>query len=266
MKYWRQFLGTLAALALIYPLVLYCGQKHLYLFPDKGYISPAEKNMPEFIEKPFITADGMRIMGWYAKGEDDKPAVLFFHGNSGQIAKFAPSMKPYIDNGYTVFMSEYRGFGGTIGEFTQDTLYADAAAAFDFLYNTLGHSEIIVFGYSMGTAAASFVAANRPLLGLVLAAPFYSLKSVAGEQHIPLATMMLKYELPSFQFIKKYQNPLLIIHGDSDTLIDYHHGQDLFAICPSKNKMFRLIPEQSHNALFFGNKGHPEVLKWLDSF
>lgn len=266
MKYWRQILGTLATFALIYPVVLYCGQKHLYLFPDRVYISPGAKGLSEFTEKPFMSADGLKIMGWYAKGRKEKPAILFFHGNSGQIALFAPSMKPYVDAGYTVYMSEYRGFGGTLGEFTQDFLYKDAMKAFDFLHNDLGHENIIVYGYSMGTAAASFTAANRPARGLILAAPFYSLKKVAGEQHIPLATAVLKDELPSYQFVQSLDKPLLIVHGEDDTLIHPHHGEDLFNLCPSKEKEFRLIPEQSHNALFFKDKGHAEVLKWLTAF
>lgn len=262
MRYWRQFLGTLAGLALIYPMVLYCGQKHLYLFPDKRYISPIENGMPQFVEKPFTATDGIQIMGWYAKGDAEKPALLFFHGNSGQIAKFAPSMKLYIDNGYSVYMSEYRGFGKTVGEFTQDTLYSDAKEAFDFLHNTLGHREIIVYGYSMGTAAASAAAANRPARGLILAAPFYSLKKVVNDQPIPLATAALKYELPSYKFVKNFSKPLLIIHGAKDTLIAPKHGKELYDISPSSDKTFAIIPEQSHNALFFENKAHPVVLEW----
>lgn len=76
MKHWREFLGGLAALALIYPVVLYCGQQHLYLFPDRGYVSPRDKGLPQFEEKPFTAADGLKIMGWYAKGDADKPALL----------------------------------------------------------------------------------------------------------------------------------------------------------------------------------------------
>ncbi len=263
MRYWRNVLGGLAVLALIYPLVLYCGQKHLYLFPDLGYISPTECGMTQFEEKPFTAADGMRIMSWYAKGDDDKPALLFFHGNSGQIAKFAPSMKPYIEDGYSVLMSEYRGFGGTAGEFTQQTLYDDALAAYDFLHDKLGHPRIIAYGYSMGTAAASAVAGYRTLHGLILAAPFYSLKKIAGEKNIPLATVALKYELPSYAFIKNYHQPLFIIHGTEDTLIPPQHGQDLFALAPAQDKDLALIKGVSHNALFFGKRAHPVVLDWL---
>lgn len=265
MKYWRQFLGTLAGLALVYPLVLYCGQQHLYLFPDKLYISPAQKGLPQFEENPFTTPDGLKIMGWYSKGDADKPALLFFHGNSGQIAKFAPSMKTYIDNGYTVYMSEYRGFGGTLGNFTQQTLYQDAIAAFDFLHHKLGHSDIVVYGYSMGTAAAAATAANRPARGLVLAAPFYSLKKVVSDQPVPLGVSVLKYELPSYRFIKAYKGPLLIVHGTSDTLIAPRHGRELYDLSSSADKQLVLIPEQSHNALFFGDKAHPLVIEWLRS-
>ncbi len=266
MKYWRNILGGLAVSALIYPVVLYCGQKHLYLFPDKGYVSPESCDMQMFREMPFASFDGMRIMGWYVKGDDDKPALLFFHGNTGQIALFAPAMKTYADAGYTVYMSEYRGFGGTPGDFTQQALYEDAQAAYDFLHDALGHRDIIAYGYSMGTAAAAAAAGKRAVSGLILAAPFYSLKKIAGEKNIPLATMALKYELPSYSFIKNYRRPLLVVHGDEDTLIPPQHGQDLFALAPAKDKTLMLMKGQSHNALFFGDKAHTAVLGWLAAF
>lgn len=266
MKHWRNIFGGLAIFALAYPLVLYCGQKHLYLFPDKGYISPEACGMNGFQEAPFASYDGMRIMSWYAKGDDDKPALLFFHGNTGQISLFAPAMKTYTDAGYTVLMSEYRGFGGTPGDFTQQTLYKDALAAYDFLHDTFGHADIIVYGYSMGTAAASAVAGQRPAQGLILAAPFYSLKKIAGEKNIPLATVALKYELPSYLFVQNYRRPLLVVHGTEDTLIPPKHGQDLFALAPAKDKMLLLMKGLSHNALFFGDQAHPKILNWLAPF
>lgn len=108
-------------------------------------------------------------MCWYAKGNPDKPAILFFHGNAGQIATFSLQMAAYLREGYSVMMPEYRGFASTPGEFSQENIYRDGAAAYDFLHRQLGHSDIIIFGYSMGAAAAAAVAAQRPAQGLVLA-------------------------------------------------------------------------------------------------
>lgn len=176
----RQKTGKVAAAIVsgcaLYIFLLYLLQNCFIIFPDSSYISPQQAGIPRFQEKPFTADDGTKIMCWYAKGNPDKPAILFFHGNAGQIATFSLQMAAYLRKGYSVMMPEYRGFASTPGEFSQENIYRDGAAAYDFLHRQLGHSDIIIFGYSMGAAAAAAVAAQRPAQGLVLAAPFYSLK------------------------------------------------------------------------------------------
>lgn len=238
-------------------------QDRFIFFPDRFYVSPAIAGVPQFEEKPFLSTDGAEIMSWYFKGNDDKPALLFFHGNAGQIATFAPKMINYVLAGYPVLMAEYRGFGTTPGKLSQSAMYDDALAAYDFLQNELGQSEIVVFGYSMGTAAASAAAAQRPAAGLILAAPFYSLARVVGEKPVPGAKLVLKNELPSYRFVEKFAAPLLIVHGDNDRLIPPHHGQDLFNLSKAADKEFKLIPGESHNGLFFDLGNHRIMLEWL---
>lgn len=250
----------------IYSFVLYFIQESFYVFPDKYYISPLDINMPQMEEKIFINKNNIPITNWYHKGNPDKPAILFFHGNKGQIARFSKQMIPYINNGYTVMMSEYQGFGNTLGTFTQENIYSDAVEAFDFLYNNLGHKKIYVFGYSMGTAPASYLAFYKTdTQGLILAAPFYSLKKIAGEKYIPLARQLIKYELPSYKFIQKYNRPLLILHGEDDTLIPYKHGIDLYNINISKNKSIRIIPNTDHAELFFNDKISASIIDWIEN-
>ena len=155
----RQKTGKVAAAIVsgcaLYIFLLYLLQNCFIIFPDSSYISPQQAGIPRFQEKPFTADDGTKIMCWYAKGNPDKPAILFFHGNAGQIATFSLQMAAYLRKGYSVMMPEYRGFASTPGEFSQENIYRDGAAAYDFLHRQLGHSDIIIFGYSMGAAAAA---------------------------------------------------------------------------------------------------------------
>lgn len=253
----------LIALFVIYLICLYAVQDKLIFFPDKNYVGPQSAGAANFTEVPLVTADSRMIMSWYVKGDIDKPAILFFHGNAGQIATFAPKLEIYRAAGYSILMPEYRGFASTTGELTEDTMYADAIIAFDYLQRQLKHKQIVVFGYSMGTAQASFVADIRHADALILAAPFSSLYRLVGEKHIPFAQRVLKKRLESEKYIAEYKNPLLVVHGGSDSLIPPHHSQIMFNRAVSKDKEFVLVPGVNHNQLFYDEENHQVIFNWL---
>lgn len=259
-----KFFRNLVIFACAYSVILYLTQEHFYLNPDKEYISPKDCNMPLFDEVIIKTDDNISIMNWYAKGDKDKPVILFFHGNRAQIAEFAPSLRPYIENGFSIMLSEYRGFGASEGSFTQENMYKDAEKVYDYIKHNLNHKDIFVLGYSLGTAPASYLAKEKKPKGVILLAPFYSLKEIAGEKYIPLAKYIIKYDMPSYKYIKKYTGPLLIVHGKDDMLIPAHHGKNLYNISQSSQRKLIILPKLAHNTLFFkSNEGHSHVIKWI---
>ena len=221
--------------------------------------------MEQFRELPMITPDGKRIMAWYYKGKPSKPVILFFHGNAGQIARFAPQMKTYIKEGYSVLMPEFRGFAGSEGYLSESAMYEDAEMWFDFLRQQSGHRRIVVFGYSMGTAPASRLAGTRQPDAVVLAAPFYSLRREVADKKVLFATWVLKRNLESNRYIAEYIRPLLIIHGGKDRLINPRHGQDLFELSPAEDKKFELVQGVNHYRLFFDEKNHQRIVEWLNA-
>ncbi len=257
-------ISSVAAAALfVYLVCLYAVQDYLIFYPDKFYVGPAGAGTPEFEEMPLTTADGHLVMAWYAKGDPDKPAILFFHGNAGQVATFAPHLRAYIEAGYPVLMPEYRGFAHSGGKLTEDTMYADAVVAFDYLKHRLGHDKVVVFGYSMGTAPASALAGMREPNAVILAAPFRSLYREVVDKPVPLARLVLTNHLESDKYIVRYDGPLLIIHGLDDKLILPRHGKELFALSPSEDKELRLVEGVDHNRLFFDDANHQIMLDWL---
>lgn len=260
-----RFIVAFAGASLVYAVMLYLLQDRLLFVPDRFYISPTEAGLSMFKENPIKTTDGRYIMSWYAKGKEDKPLILFFHGNAWQVAFFAPDLKPYIESGYSILMPEYRGFAGSAGHLGEKEMYADAEMWFDYAKKDLEHNEIIVMGYSMGTAPASRLAALRSPAAVVLMAPFYSLLREVEDKHIPLAPQLLTRRLESYKYISAYTGKLLVIHGKKDRLISFRQGRDLFDLAPSGQKMFHLFGDANHHTLYFNNKYHQFVLQWLDN-
>ena len=142
-------IGFLIFILAVYLSGLYFIQDYLIFYPDKAYQSPADIGWTQYREHPLVMKDGTHIMTWYAKGDPQKPAVLYCHGNASQNAVFAPYLKAYLDKGYTVLIPEYRGFGNTPGQTTEENMFSDATEAYDFLKSE-GYPAIIVHGFSFG--------------------------------------------------------------------------------------------------------------------
>jgi len=256
------FIGYLFCL---YVGALYIFQYNLLFLPDKQYKSPKEISLPQFHEEKIVGKDNIAVMNWYYEGDKNKPAILFFHGNTGQIADFAYPLIPIIKSGYSVLAMEYRGFGNTEGDISKDTVFQDAVNAFDFLKEK-GHNQIVVYGYSFGTAFATGLTSLRPVDGVILTAPFSSLKKIVSEKPVPLAQFLLKDTYPSDEYLKNYTNPVLIIHGKKDTVIPYHHSQTLYTTAQSTDKHLFLLEGENHISLFWNQKNIPFILKFLKKF
>lgn len=256
--------GVIIIIAAFYFISLYMVQDSLLFYPDKDYISPNNAGTSDFKEYPLVMPDGQMVMSWYAKGNTNKPLILFFHGNAGQIATFAPLMDLYHQQGYSVLMPEYRGFATTGGKRSEDTMLADAIWAYDYAKQKLGYETIIAYGYSMGSGVASGLSQYRALDGLILAAPFSSLRSLVKEKPIPFASKVLKTNFYSDRAVSIFTKPALIIHGKNDRLIPPHHGEKLFDLMPSADKTLELLAGQDHYDLYFNNANHQRVIDWLE--
>lgn len=242
--------------------VLYFFQNGFLFYPDRKYHNPQQINMPYFKEVNLKAPDGNPIRTWYFEGDKNKPAILFLHGNAGQIATFAPRLLPLIQNDYSVLAMEYRSFAGVPGKIRQETIFNDAATAFDFLKEQ-NYSKNIIYGYSFGSAFSSGLISLRDADALILTSPFYSLKSLVKEKPLPLAWRLLKDEYPSYKYIQNFKKPLLIIHGKEDRLIPSHHAQNLFNIATSEQKELVFLEGQNHNQTYFDGPNMPYILDFL---
>ena len=255
-------LGTILGLFTLYLGTLYFMQDYLLFKPDNNYVSPQKVNLFDVGENMLTMSDGTKVMVWSKEGNKDLPAILFFHGNRGQIAEFAPQIARFNNDGYGTFLAEYRGYGNSEGKINQEKMFSDGAEVFDWIKNK-GYSKIIVIGYSFGCAASIGLASKRKVDGLVLISPFASLSRLVAEKY-PFSNWILKDDYPSEKTIQTLKMPILIIHGKTDSLVPVHHAKVLYNK-RSNDTSLHLLDKKDHREAFWAKETPMLISNWLQA-
>jgi fermentation-respiration switch protein FrsA (DUF1100 family) len=205
-----------------------------------------------FEDVHFSSADGTPLHGWYLPHEKARGAVLFCHGNAGNITHREEILSRLHDvSGVTVFIFDYRGYGRSKGKPAEAGVLADARAARDWLARRegLAPDRPVLMGESIGGAVAVDLAAETGARGLILESTFTSLPDVAAS-HLPWlpVRLLMRTRLDSLAKIKNYHGPLLQSHGDGDTIVPYKFGRRLFEAA-NEPKEFITFPGGDHNDL-----------------
>lgn len=231
-------------LALIVPVL----QRHLMYFPDTAYFTPEAAGLSGVSELVLDTPDGARVIAWYAKAASGQPTILYFHGNAGSLETRNERIKKYMARGLGVFMMTYRGFGGSSGSPSETANVADAMLAFNTLTGAgVDPLDVIVYGESLGTGVAVQVAAEKRVAGLVLDAPYTSMVDLAALHYpyIPGRWLMTdRYETRAH--IGRVTAPLLVMHGERDTIVPVAMGREVHALAPGP-KTLKTFPGAGHD-------------------
>ncbi len=226
-------------------------------FPMKYPGGDWEERQRVGAEDAWMEADGARLHGWWKRAEGAQAAVLFLHGNAGNVSHRAGAMEDLAAAGASVLVLDYRGYGRSEGRPTERGLYRDAEAGYEWLRGKgWGEDRIILVGESLGAAVAVELAARRTCAGVVLEAPFPSARAVAARV-LPVLGPALVWGFDSLARIGNVRAPLLVIHGDRDEVIDYDLGMDLYRAAPGP-KSHWTVEGGHHNDLHFV---HPEAYR-----
>lgn len=167
---------------------------------------PQQKRWPmklPFEDVSFPAADGSAITGVYLPAKDGKPTLLFFHGRGGNVSHFEKFALAYAPRGYGILMTDCRGFGRSGGSASQKSMFEDALCAARYLLHTkkLHPQDIVIFGHSLGNAAALYAASALNKLAwkaVILQSPFLSTPDMA------VCFVTHKYE-PNGWFYRAYK-------------------------------------------------------------
>ena len=261
-SYWP-FLRNLAAIYIIFIFLVYLFQRKLQYFPD-----PSEVPLPQGEEYlgletvDLTTVDGLHITGWHWPG-DRTVTLLIFHGNAGHRGHRLNWVRDLQSLGYGVFILDYRGYGGSDGSPTEEGLYRDGEAALQWLQHKKD-PKLVYFGESLGCGVAVELAVRHPPEALILQSGFSSALAVARKAYPYLPVrLLMKDRYECMEKIQKVSCPLLIIHGERDSLIPIGIGRELFEAAREPKEWFPL-PGADHNDLpWIGGRAY---LEKIDAF
>lgn len=187
-------------------------------------------------------------------------AILYFGGNAEDVAYNLPGFTKAFP-GHSIYLVNYRGYGGSEGQPTEAALQADAIAVFDQLRPR--HAEIAVIGRSLGSGVATYLASLRNVHRLVLVTPFDSLVNVARGQvrWFPVA-LLLRDRFDSAGRAGAIRAPTLLVVAGQDELIARERSAALAAAFTAAPLRTVVIEGAGHNDL----DARPQYLESIVEF
>lgn len=244
--------------------LLYFFQERLMFFPSK-----LEPNHDFSFDRPFeeinLDVNGTRISGLKflaqsrgggqiygdanGEGRAKNGAAIFFHGNAGNLQGWGGYARFFTDLGYDFYLFDYRGYGKSGGEISsQEQLYADADAMMQAVLREYDAGEVTAVGYSVGSGLAARAALKYGAKRLVLIAPYFSLEELAREKMPFAPKFLIKYKIPTFEFVGGFGGPVVIFHGEHDELIGVDNSRRLLKFLKPGDEIYEL------------NAGHNDIL------
>ena len=148
---------------------------------------------------------------------------------------------------------DYRGYGKSEGTPSEDGLYADARAAYDWLIQRgVAPERIVLYGESLGAAVAIELAVRVPVGKLIVQGAFTNIKEMSGRV-IPLIPVhwMMRHNYDNLAKVSRIAVPKLHIHGTEDEVIPFDQGRRLFEAA-AEPKEFYEVSGAGHNDLVGG--------------
>lgn len=228
----------------------YFFQERLIFFPSRMPMNHEFDFCQPYEELYLKASDGAVINGVHIKHENAKGVVVYFHGNSGNISHLIHVANMFTKFGYESILVDYRTYGKSTGELSEQAIYEDAKMFYDYANEMYEENNIIVYGRSFGTGVASYLAAKKNPKKLILESPFYSAVDL-GKHRFPFLPVnwLSNFRFPSNEYLKKVNCEVFIFHGKEDFVVPYDASERLYELIESDKKHLITIQEGGHNYL-----------------
>ncbi len=211
------------------------------------------------IETMAINNQGERLLV-HVLNSKEKPAIIYFGGNAEPVIFNAVNFRDSFPN-HSVYLVNYRGYGGSSGQPTEEGLYSDALAVFDQI--SVKHEQVSIIGRSLGSGVATYVASQRDIESLALVTPYDSIKSVA-QRRFPMYPMslLLKDSFDSIGRVTSLNVKTLIIIAEKDQVIPVEHSYRLVDAMSEEMLTTVVVDDANHNNI----SGSPAFTRSMQDF
>lgn len=267
-------------LAIVLLTLLLCGCANgLFYFPDRIDYEPRLLRPVPHEDVWIDSSDGLRLHGWWLRPEGEvKGTVLHLHGNAQNLTAHVAYVDWLPAAGYQVLTIDYRGYGLSSGRPDRKGLQRDVAAAWAWLrqHPDVNPERLILLGQSLGAANALRFAGSRPpgLRAVVADSPFAGYGRIGREKLLqipllgwvlwPLSPLIISDGLSPEPVVSQIAPvPLLLMHGDRDATIPFHHSERLYRRAREPRLLWRLEGAGHTEAL---GRYRPRVQPRLEAF
>jgi fermentation-respiration switch protein FrsA (DUF1100 family) len=201
-----------------------------------------------FEEVVVEAADGVCILGWYLPAWNASHTLLYCHGNAGNIGDWVQAAPPFVESGISLLIWDYRGYGRSQGQPSEEGLLMDGLAMWHWLKARAKTDGLpaSILGKSLGSAVAAHIATQEKPAGLILDSAFTSMREIVSMHASWVPKEMIPPLYESLEWAPAITCPTLVVHGERDMLVPLTQGQKLFEAITAP-KIMRVIPAAGHN-------------------
>ncbi len=193
-----------------------------------------KETIPKDVKSTFLkTKDNKYIELWHVPSEENKEAkskkgtVLIFHGNGELVDTNVDQQRWFAQNGWDSYSFDYRGYGRSTGWPNEKGIYIDSDTVYSYLLEEkqIKPEDLIIVGYSVGSAPAARLASIINPKTLLIIAGYSNIKDVARDRVIfrPIVPFIWS-KLSTKSYISKLNKTNLILtHGKTDKIIKFYH-------------------------------------------
>lgn len=244
------FLAAASYLAMC--ALLYSRQRSMIFYPTH----PTKSGEAKVI---WLAHQEQSLKIWHIPGSNDR-ALIYFGGNAEDVAMNIPQFKRLFPE-YSIYLHNYRGYGGSTGNASETALFSDAGALYNYV--KMKHREIAVIGRSLGTGVAVHLASKKEVSRLVLVTPYDSMVSLARNYYylVPVS-LLLKDKFDSRSRAGRLATPTLVLIAEYDEVIPRKRADTLVSALKPEMTRVEVIQGAGHNTI----GSYPQYEKALTSF
>lgn len=186
------------------------------------------------------TTDGVRIHGWFVSHPRASAAILWLHGNAGNVEHRRAALEELRRLPADVLLVDYRGYGRSEGVPSEAGLVADARAGYDWLAERFHPSGIVVLGESLGGGPACELALAREVGGVVLQSTFTSIRDMVPHVLPIVPRRLVRTRFDNLAKVPRITAPKLFVHSRDDRVVPFEMGERLAAAAaaPKRTEWF----------------------------
>lgn len=242
-------------------------QKSMLFRPTRLKTDYAFKFSQPFDEIFLETPDGARLnlLHFFTEKKERRGIVLFFHGNRYNLQHWGQKHRDFTRRGYDFVALEYRGYGKSTGAPDEKLYYRDAMQVYEWLRENFPAEQIVLYGASLGTGIAAYLAAHVQAKLVLLETPYDSIAgltaSLIGLSSLPIPPA---FQFPNDWHLAQSALPILIFHGTADRVVPYKSAARLKTVLKPGDE-FVTIPGGRHSNLQAFDLYQERLGKWLEA-